>query len=138
MLCAIEIGMLIVGIMALSRGEVRLGQNWSIRGLPAYAIGAILTATLPLIAAIGFISGFMMGLTGNEKALPMLAMVDLGGVALSAVSCLIIAALSPNADNAEPEVPASSTPYVPPFISQPMDPANRYATPSYFGDEQRR
>ena len=138
MLCAIEIGMLIVGIMALSRGEVRLGKNWSIRGLPALAIGAILAATLPLIAAVGFVSGFMMGLTGNEKALPMLAAVDLGGVALSAVACLIIAALSPNADEAESEAPAASAPFVPPFLSQPTDPANPYATPSYYPDEQRR
>ena len=140
MLCAVEIGMLIAGITALSRGEVKLGNNWVIRGMPAYLMGIILTATLPLIAGIGFVSGFMMGLTGNEEALPMLACVDLGGVALSAVACLIIAALAPNTAEAEQvaPTPTSSAPYVPPFISRPMDPANPYATPSYFQDEQRR
>lgn len=141
MLCAIEIGMLIAGITALSRGEVKLGNNWIIRGMPAYLIGIILTATLPLIAGIGFVSGFMMGLTGNEKALPMLACVDLGGVALSAVACLIVAAFAPNAeadDQVAAPAPTPSTPYVPPFISTPMDPANPYATPSYFRDEHGR
>jgi len=137
MLCAIEIGMLIAGITTLARGELKLGNNWTIRGMPAYLIGVILTATLPLIAAIGFVAGFMMGLTGNEESLPWLAAVDLGGVALSGIACMIVAALAGDSEKAD-QPQSAATPYLPPLVSRPMDPANPYATPSYYPDEQRR
>jgi hypothetical protein len=61
MLLIIEIALLVMGIMALARGEIKLSQRKVVTGAPARLIGLLAMAPLPIAFAIGFIHGVMHG-----------------------------------------------------------------------------
>jgi len=57
MILGLEIGMLIVGIMALVKGTVTLSKTRVVEGVPARIAGVIMLLPLPL----SFAGGFMLG-----------------------------------------------------------------------------
>lgn len=51
MCCLVEIGMFVFGIVTLVKGRFQLSRTKVVVGAPAYVIGAILTAVLPVVLA---------------------------------------------------------------------------------------
>ncbi len=62
-----EIGMTIFGIIALTRGKFSLTRNRVVKGIPAYAIGIILTATFPVLFCAGFFAGIVMTILAHGR-----------------------------------------------------------------------
>ena len=83
MFCIFEIAMLVMGIIIVSKGEIRMGGKVC-RGLPAYAVGGILIAALPLMLVAGFVIGVLMVMElGREPAPDELAglwLIDAVGI----------------------------------------------------------
>lgn len=135
MLCVIEIAMTICGIIILVRGQANLTKNRVVTGAPAYVIGSILTATLPLLLTIGIGMGVALAASkGVEKVAgnPLLFLVDIVGVALIAAVCVVVALIG----SKRPErIPMSAPPsqFGPPTFP-PVDPSNPYQSP--YGDRQ--
>ncbi|HMP80637.1 MAG TPA: hypothetical protein PKD54_14375 [Pirellulaceae bacterium] len=69
-----------------------------VRGAPAYVIGSILVAVLPVAFAIGLSIGFLAGIKGVSPAelSPLVNFVDFGLVAIALVAVVIIAATNAN------------------------------------------
>ncbi|HUE72699.1 MAG TPA: hypothetical protein VMP01_17570 [Pirellulaceae bacterium] len=61
----VEIIMTIMGIVALVKGEIKVIGKHPVRGIPAYIIGGLMTATLPMAFAVGFIAGFVLAVRGQ-------------------------------------------------------------------------
>jgi hypothetical protein len=61
MLLLIEIALLVMGIIALVRGEITLSKRKVVTGAPARLIGLLAMAPLPIAFAIGFVHGVMHG-----------------------------------------------------------------------------
>jgi hypothetical protein len=98
MILGIEIATLVMGIIALFKGQIKLSKKRLVKGTPAYIIGIILTCTLPAIMAAGFVIGFLHAMNHPNVPLDPLKFIflDVGGLAISAILVFIIAALSPN------------------------------------------
>jgi hypothetical protein len=58
MICALEVLALIYGIMTLVRGRFSWGKTKEVRGAPAYVIGVVLMATIPLAMLLWVIFNF--------------------------------------------------------------------------------
>ncbi len=85
MCCIVEVATLIMGIMALVKGEVTIFSGKVVRGAPAYIIGLILASTLPIALGLGVLVGVMAVQNGgNPNANPLqFAWIDLPGLTLS-------------------------------------------------------
>ncbi|MEE2641569.1 MAG: hypothetical protein VX768_13150 [Planctomycetota bacterium] len=83
MFCIFEIAMLVIGIVIVSKGEIRMGGKVC-RGLPAYAVGGILIAALPLMLIAGFVIGVLIRMeSGPEMGADELAglwLIDAVGI----------------------------------------------------------
>lgn len=64
-LLILEIGMLVMGILALVRGKIGLTPNRYVYGLPARIIGVILMLPLPLAFGGGLILGIILAAQGK-------------------------------------------------------------------------
>jgi hypothetical protein len=58
MLCCLEILSVVLGIMTLVRGRFSFGKTKEVRGGPAYLIGVILLATIPVAVVAAVILNF--------------------------------------------------------------------------------
>ena len=96
----LEIGMLVMGILALVRGKVSLTRNRIVTGTPARTIGVILILPLPLALASGFVLGIILvaqagGAPPQQADLVKYALpLELGIVLLCFVVALIIALIN--------------------------------------------
>jgi hypothetical protein len=63
MLLALEIGMLVFGIVTLAQGKITFSRTKVVEGAPAYITGVILLLPLPL----AFMVGIMVGLEAAQK-----------------------------------------------------------------------
>jgi len=62
MLLALEIGLLIFGIIAVATGKLTLTKNHVVRGTPARLLGVVGILTLPSVLLVCFAIGFSAGL----------------------------------------------------------------------------
>ena len=56
--CILEIAAVVYGIMTLVRGRFNYGKTKEVRGAPAYVIGVILLATIPLAVVLYLVLNF--------------------------------------------------------------------------------
>jgi hypothetical protein len=68
MLCVLEIMSVIYGIMTLVRGRFSFGKTKEVRGAPAYVIGVVLLATIPVAVFAAVILNFDAIVKGDENA----------------------------------------------------------------------
>jgi F0F1-type ATP synthase membrane subunit c/vacuolar-type H+-ATPase subunit K len=101
MLCLIaEIAMTIFGIITLVKGKFSLTKNRVVKGIPAYAIGIILTATFPVLFCGGLFIGIVMAILahGRQPDVQKLKMagffLEIGLVLVISLVVLVIACLS--------------------------------------------
>jgi hypothetical protein len=92
----LEIGMLVFGIVTLVKGRITLSGAKVVTGAPAYVIGGLLTATLPMALVIGVGLGFFVGMQAAAQHRPMPPLegaiwVDIGVVLLMGLICVVIA-----------------------------------------------
>lgn len=66
MLCALEIAMLVFGIMSLVNGKLTLDKKTGLRGTPAYLAGFLLLLPMPLAMVGGFMVGFNAAQQGRS------------------------------------------------------------------------
>jgi hypothetical protein len=67
MLCVFEVLSLVYGIMTLVRGKFALGKTKEVRGAPAYVIGVVLLATIPVAVVLAIIMNFDDIMKGNQQ-----------------------------------------------------------------------
>jgi hypothetical protein len=97
MICALEIVLLIAGIVLLVRGRFQLSRRRFVEGLAARLTGVLLILPLPLAFVVGFIIG-LAGATSDtrfhEKNFALtLSLVELGLVLLCCVLAMAMALL---------------------------------------------
>ena len=73
-----EIAMTIFGIITLAKGKFSFTRNRVVKGIPAYAIGIILTATFPILIGVGFIIGFVMTILAHGRQPDMQQLKTIG------------------------------------------------------------
>jgi hypothetical protein len=131
MCCIAEIAMMVFGIMTLVKGKFSLSRNQVIVGAPAYAIGGILTATLPVVFAIGIVIGIAhVAKNGNQPLDPSeYAYLDLIIVPVVLLIVAMIAWAAPKRDARSPFGNREDA-HVLDVKYQPMDPENPYASPT--------
>ena len=128
----LQIGMFIVGIIALVRGRFKLSKNKEVTGGKARLVGLILLAPFPLAFCAGVLLAIASG--GNvEPSTALLVDVSLtfGGLITAIVVALAVAK--------PPQAPAASlrSGFAPPVNAPPADPNNPYASPFGGGDGPR-
>ncbi len=132
-----EIVMTIFGIVTLVKGKFTLSRNKIVTGPPAYAIGVLLTATLPLLLVVGLVVGVVIGFNAAAHHQPMpdmskFAVFDFAGVGLVLLGVVLIAASCGKPPQRKPLVnfddvaaprsfppPDPNNPYSPPYSSPP-------------------
>ena len=67
--CILEILSVVYGILTLVRGRFALGTNREVRGAPAYVIGVVLLATIPVAVLAAIVLNFDDIVKGNQAAL---------------------------------------------------------------------
>jgi hypothetical protein len=65
MLCVLEVLSLVYGIMTLVRGRFAWGKHKEVRGAPAYVIGVVLLATIPVAVVVAIVLNFDDIMKGN-------------------------------------------------------------------------
>ena len=136
----VEIAMTIFGVVALFRGQVKvIGKN-PVRGWPAYVIGALMAATLPLAFGTGLVIAVVIMASGGQvnmnDHLWILSLGDLAVVLGILLICSVLSVIYAK-EPPPPGIPSSSghsqfpSPDLgyPPQPSPPMDPNNPYAPP---------
>lgn len=63
---ALLLGMFVMGIIALTKGEIQLSKKQKIRGAPARLIGLLLMIPLPASFGTGFVYGIVMTMRQQE------------------------------------------------------------------------
>ena len=127
--------MTIFGIVTLVKGRISLTRNKVVSGTPAYAIGILLTATLPIVIVFGFCLGLYLGMqAASHGRAPPTAMdfiwVDAAVVLIMAALAVIIAVASgkPPRDESPRDFQTEDVSPFPP-ASPPSDPENPYSSP---------
>ena len=92
MICALEVGSLIIGIIMLATGKVKLTRNQVRRGPAVRVAGAILIMPLPLAFAIGFGYGFFLGMHGRQFTQDQKLTMSLMEAAVTLI-CVILACI---------------------------------------------
>jgi hypothetical protein len=73
MILGAEIGMLVLGLIALCSGKLTLSKNQVVYGTPARLLGLVAMAPFPLSFAVGFAIAVSQGIQGkavNVKSMP--------------------------------------------------------------------
>jgi hypothetical protein len=96
MLCGIEVTMTLLGITALVGGIIPLSRSRVVTGMSAYIVGALLTATTPLVLGTGFVIGFLRGpqVEGPREALDGAFMIEVAVLFAIALAATMIAAIT--------------------------------------------
>jgi hypothetical protein len=139
MLLAVEIVMLVWGIITLAKGQIKLTSNRTITGKHAYIIGALLTSTVPLIFAIAFVVGFISAMNNPGRPIDNMffSLVDISVVAIMAILIFIVASFAPK------EAPKKQDPFKSEFSADylaklpPMG-DNPYASPQSDRSDPKR
>src|SRR4051812_30948683 len=71
MMCVLQILSIIYGIMTLVRGRFSVGKTKEVRGAPAYVIGVVLLATIPVGIVAFFVLNFDAIMKGDPNAFQM-------------------------------------------------------------------
>lgn len=69
MILGIEIGLFIMGVIALVNGKMKFSANKVVEGTPARLLGVLAVLTLPIVFGLGFAYGFLVGVN-NPDGLP--------------------------------------------------------------------
>lgn len=135
-MCWLELALTVWGIVTLCRGEFPLFGGKVVRGVPAYLVGGLLTAILPILIGIGIVIGIMLVAQG-VPAQQLQARgneywwLDLIVVPIFLVITLVIAFVNaedpPPTQLYNPYAPQQFPPPGPQY--PPMDPNNPYASP---------
>jgi hypothetical protein len=136
MFCFLEVAMFIFGIVTLAKGKFTLSKKRVVTGPPAYAIGAVLTATPLLVMFVAFSIGVFLGLQNPEAAKrgevgnsPAFVLIDVVGVILGIAIAIVLGMLYGRDPNA-PVMATYSSPYsMPPNAPLPINPSNPYSPP---------
>ncbi len=67
MICGMEIGMFIAGVMALIKGRMTISKTRAVEGVPARLLGLIAMTPLPIVLLVGVVIGVIQG--DNAQAL---------------------------------------------------------------------
>jgi len=70
MILGAEIGLLIMGIMAMSQGKLVLTKKRVVFGTPARLLAIVTFLPLPVSFVLGFLLGFAMGASGRNPGDP--------------------------------------------------------------------
>ena len=85
MVLSLEIGLIVVGLIALVTGKVKLGKNRVATGIPARIAGAFFLLPFPVAFAIGFAIGLSQASQGKrvdtEDWKLTLSLIELGASA---------------------------------------------------------
>jgi hypothetical protein len=130
----IQIAMLVMGVIALIKGEIKLTRNKVVHRHAARLIGLVMIAPLPTQLFVGIVWGVILGLQGldpesiQERILSSAILVDLGitlGCALLAITLGLFLAKPPVEvvdEDLPPQIPLgpprplSDNPYEPPSM----------------------
>lgn len=88
MIFGLEIGLAIVGLIALFRGKLPLTQQRFVSGVPARLLGLVALAPFPIAFGAAFVFGFQAGLEGrvmNESVKTTLMIIEAALVIFSAL-----------------------------------------------------
>jgi hypothetical protein len=86
MLCILEVGLFVFGIVTLVKGEFQVSGDRVVTGLPAYMIGLIMMATLPMILVTAIVIGIvqeMQNPNGGGAFDFGYVLVDIGGLVVA-------------------------------------------------------
>lgn len=123
--------MFVFGIITLVKGRFQLSRTKVVVGAPAYIIGAILTAVLPMVLLIGIVVGAVLfartGQQPNAQQRMAYSGIDLAVVALALASSMAIAFATAKEPKRK-QMPISFGPPMPPPGAS-ADPNNPYAAP---------
>ncbi|HEX7449146.1 MAG TPA: hypothetical protein VF306_16450 [Pirellulales bacterium] len=135
MCCFVEVGMFVFGIITLVKGRFQLSRTKVVVGAPAYAIGAILTAVLPVALMIGVIVGLAVfaqagaapgeGINAQQRI--AYGSVDAGVVLVALVAVMAIAFATAKEAAKKPRATPFGAGSLPP--TAPPDPNNPYSAP---------
>jgi hypothetical protein len=135
-----ELGMTIFGIVTLVKGQIRVSGKNTVRGVPAYLIGGLLTSTIPIMFALGFAFGLFVGITGRDMDAPemrtIFAGLEVAGVLSILLTCLFASWMfgsEPMGQGAQATSYSTAHPFQDPDFNKPppqsFDPRNPYAPP---------
>lgn len=130
MCCAVEVGMFVMGIITLVKGRITLSRNRVVEGGPAYIIGGILVAVLPLAFGTGILIGIVIaaktGAAPTPQQIAPYAFIDVVVVLAALGASLAIGTYSgkkPRSSKPAAGLGTTNPPY------RPVDPNNPYAAP---------
>jgi len=90
----LEIGMLIMGIVALVKGKISLTANRVVYGIPARIIGALLMLPLPLVFGGVMVLGVFMAAQGKpvdrENLRPPAAIMEISILVIIGITVVVI------------------------------------------------
>jgi hypothetical protein len=93
MCCLVQIAMLVMGVIAIVKGQIKLSPRRVVDGVPARVIGVVLIMPLPLALFLGFVVGFGLAAQGknvDRNTMLIVSPIDIGVVVLALVISLII------------------------------------------------
>lgn len=141
MICIVEIAMLVMGIIACVKGEVKLSRRKVVSGPAARILGVIMMLPLPVAFMVGMVLGFQAaarGEAGPDMATAVIAeLVVVGVVVVTAVVFAMATAKDPTkmpprpvggtADgNVNFPPPDPNNPYSSPYASGEQPPPNPF------------
>jgi hypothetical protein len=101
-----EIAALVIGIMAVKRGEFSFTKNKVVCGTPARIFGALLILVLPVALALGLIAGVVLASRpGFDPARPPMWLL---GLDIAVFGVLFTAAMIVGLTNAGPRQPPTA------------------------------
>jgi hypothetical protein len=141
MICIVELAMTIFGIVTLARGKFSLTRNKVITGPYAYAIGIILTLTLPVLMGMGFLLGFVIAMNAHGRQIRpeeflKYAWLDMVAVPVILAFVGFLAAIAPKSVGGRASMTQQGDDQAPQDIPPMGD--NPYASPYTIDPDTRR
>jgi hypothetical protein len=146
MLCALEIALTIMGIVAIYNQKLQFGKGKTLTGIPAILVGLLMTGTIPMVVGVVFAVMFAIGFANPNQPVPDSTVweigVHLGVLAFVAITALIVTAIFGHPEHILPNVPVGPTfaDPLPPSTNWPppaTDPKNPYRRPTCGRRHQR-
>jgi len=138
MCCLIlDLGLVIMGIVALVKGEIMLTRKRVVRRGAAQLIGGLLAGPVVLgvgLIVVGFAIDMVQGGQGEGPWLVAGAVAHIVMVVVGLLASVVIAIVKHDRPGALPEMPLYPG-FAPPVNAPPPDPNNPYASP--FGGDFR-
>jgi hypothetical protein len=118
-ICALEIAMLVWGIVVMVTGKLKVSKTKEVRGMAARGLALLMIAPLPLAFGVGFIYGVMNANAGQKidtVTVTIVEVVIVLGFALAAIVGGLILGKHPD----EYPPPAQGFPVQPPNNQPPQ------------------